>query len=182
MSVSTPASGTLTGKQKGALVVAALKAAGIDLVATLPDSWLTDIIEAVDAEPSMSLVRVTREEEAVGLCAGAFLGGRKAAVLAQNAGVLLSVNALAGLAMHHQIPFLVLVAFRGGAEDNQYYQVYKGRVTEPVLQAIGLPYHWVKGPADYRLVVQAERQASLARLPVLLLFDRPALLGDEGAA
>jgi sulfopyruvate decarboxylase subunit alpha len=171
----------LDGKAKAALILAELKAAGIDLVATLPDSWLTDLIEAIEADPAMTLIRVTREEEAIGLCAGAYLGGRKAAVLAQNAGVLLSTNALAGLAYHHQIPLLLLVAQRGGAEDNQYYQVYKNRVTVPVLDALGLPHHAVTGPAHYALIGKAHRQAQLARVPVLLLFDRLGLLGDEGA-
>jgi sulfopyruvate decarboxylase subunit alpha len=169
----------MMGAEKAALILAELKAAGIDLVATLPDSWLSDLIDAIAADPAMTLVRVTREDEAVGICAGAYLGGRKAAVLAQNAGVLLSVNALAGLALHHQIPLLLLVAHRGGAEDNQYYQVYKGRVTVPVLNALGLPHHGVIGPADYRLIGLARRQAELARLPVLLLFDRLALVGDD---
>jgi len=169
----------LDGKAKAALVLGELKAAGIDLVATLPDSWLTDLIEAIDADPGMTLIRVTREEEAIGICAGAYLGGRKAAVLAQNAGVLLSVNALAGLAYHHQIPVLLLIAHRGGAEDNQYYQVYKGRVTVPVLDALNLPHHAVTTSAHYKLIGLAQRQAQLARVPVLLLFDRLALLGDD---
>ena len=169
----------MIGAEKASLILAELKAAGIDLVATLPDSWLSDLIDAIAADPAMTLVRVTREEEAVGICAGAYLGGRKAAVLAQNAGVLLSVNALAGLAMHHQIPVLLLVAHRGGPEDNQYYQVYKGRVTVPVLNALGLPHHWVIGPTDYRMIGLAYRQAQLARVPVLLLFDRLALTSDD---
>ena len=172
----------LNGKAKAALILAELKAVGIDLVATLPDSWLTDLIEAIDSDPAMTLIRVTREEEAIGICAGAYLGGRKAAVLAQNAGVLLSTNALAGLAYHHQIPVLLLVAQRGGAEDNQYYQVYKGRVTVPVLDALKLPHHAVIEPTHYALIGKAYRQAQLARVPVLLLFDRLALLGDDGAS
>lgn len=172
----------LDGKAKAALILAELKAVGIDLVAALPDSWLTDLIEAIDADPAMTLVRVTREEEAIGICAGAYLGGRKAAVLAQNAGVLLSTNTLAGLAYHHQIPVLLLVAQRGGAEDNQYYQVYKSRVTVPVLDALKLPHHSVTAPAHYILIGKAHRQARLARVPVLLLFDRLALLGDEGTS
>jgi sulfopyruvate decarboxylase subunit alpha len=172
----------LDGKAKASLILAEFKAVGIDLVATLPDSWLTDLIEAIDADAAMTLVRVTREEEAIGICAGAYLGGRKAAVLAQNAGVLLSTNTLAGLAYHHQIPVLLLVAQRGGAEDNQYYQVYKGRVTVPVLDALKLPHHSVTEPAHYTLIGKAHRQARLARVPVLLLFDRLALLGDEGTS
>ena len=171
-----------TGPAKAGLILRALRAAGIDLLAALPDSWLTDVIEAADADPALTFVRVAREEEAVGIAAGAYLGGRKAAVLAQNAGVLLATNVLAALAMHHQIPVLLLVAHRGGVDDDQYYQVYKGRVTAPVLDAIGLPYHWVRGPDDYRLIGEADRQARLARVPVALLFTRAAVLGDPGAA
>ena len=178
----TPDADHLTGPQKAALVVDALKQAGIDLIATLPDAWLTDLIVVIAADPAFTLVRVTGEEEAVGICAGAWLGGRRAAVLAQNAGVLVSVNALAGLAMHHQIPVLLLVAQRGGVDDDQYYQVYKGRVTEPVLDAIGVPHHRVRSVADRGLIGQAQRQANLSRLPVALLFERQALVGDTGAS
>src|SRR5260370_13838385 len=107
----------LDGKATAAMVLGELTAAGIDLVATLPDSWLTDLIEAVDADPGMTLIRVTREGEAVGICAGAYLGGRKAAVLAQNAGVLLSVHALAGLAYLRQMPVLPAPAQLGLCQD-----------------------------------------------------------------
>lgn len=174
----------LSGQEKARRVVRALREAGIDLVAALPDAWMTDLLVALAQEPGMTLVRVTREDEAVGLCAGAWLGGRRAAVLAQNAGVLLSANTLAGLALHHQIPVLMLVAQRGDVDDDQYYQVYKGRVTVPVLDAIGVAHHAVRGPGDYHLVSAAYRQAQLARRPVALLFARAALLGDtsDGSA
>lgn len=160
-------------------IVAGLKRAGIDLVTALPDVWLCDLIAAVAADPAMTLIQVTREDEGVGICGGAFLGGRKAALVAQNAGVLLSANALAGLAMHHQIPFLMLVAQRGGPDDNQYYQVYKGRVTAPVLDAIGLPYRVVERSEDFHLIEEASQQSYLARMPVALLFTRRALQGEE---
>jgi sulfopyruvate decarboxylase subunit alpha len=166
-------------RDKAKLIVDALKRAGIDLIATLPDTWLTGLIETIDADPAMTLVRVTREEEGVGICAGAFLGGRKAALVAQNAGMLLAANALAALAMHHQIPLLLLLAHRGGPDDNQYYQIYKGKVTLPVATALGLPCHMVVGIEDYHLIEQGFRQAYLARSPVALLFMRKALLGDD---
>jgi sulfopyruvate decarboxylase subunit alpha len=103
-------------------------------------------------------------------------------VLAQNAGVLLSTNMLAGLAMHHQIPVLVLVAQRGGIDDDQYYQVYKGRVTAPVLTAIGVPHHVVEGPQHFDRIGEAFRQANLARLPVALLMQRAAFVADAMSA
>jgi sulfopyruvate decarboxylase subunit alpha len=168
-----------TPVDKAARIVAALKRAGIDLIATLPDAWLTGLVEAINADPAMTMVRVTREEEGVGICAGAFLGGRKAALVAQNAGMLLSANALAGLAMHHQIPLLLLLAQRGGPDDDQYYQVYKGKVTEPVARAIGLPCHIIGGIEDYHLIEEGARQAWLARSPVVLLLRRQALLANS---
>jgi sulfopyruvate decarboxylase subunit alpha len=173
MSVGRPA----TGEQKAALIVAALKRAGIDLIATLPDAWLGHLLTACNDDPAMTVIRVTREDEGIGLCAGAFLGGRRGALVAQNAGFLLSTNALAGIAMHHQIPLLMLLAQRGGPDDDQYYQIYKGRVTVPVANALGLPCHVLTGADDYHLIEDAARQAHLARMPVAVLLTRDALLG-----
>lgn len=172
-------SATKPGERRAQAIVAGLKRAGIDLVSTLPDAWLGDLIGEIETDPAMTLIRLTREDEGLGICAGAYLGGRRAALLAQNAGLLLSTNVLAGLAFHHQIPALLMIANRGGPEDNQYYHAYKGRVTEPVLAAMGIPYHHVRGPEDFRLIDGAWQQSMLYRMPVVLLLSRNALY-DEG--
>ena len=70
----------------GQLFVEALHAAGVTLVATLPDAWLGGFIDAAGQDPAIRLVRVTREDEGVGICAGAYLGGARAVLLAQSAG------------------------------------------------------------------------------------------------
>ena len=157
-------------------IVGGLKRAGITLAASLPDKWLAPAIDAIDADPEITHVRLTREDDGVGLCAGAFLGGRRAALVCQNAGLLLATNALAGFALHHQIPLLVLAAYRGSFDDGFYYQMYKGRVTVPVLQALGLPHHVVDAPEGLAIVEQAAREAFLTRLPVVVLLRRAALL------
>ena len=64
----------------GSLIVAGLKRAGIDLVVSLPDQWLGDLINRCDADPDIMHVKLAREDDGVGICAGAFLGGRKAAI------------------------------------------------------------------------------------------------------
>lgn len=160
-------------------IVDALSRAGIDLIATLPDAWLTDLIETLDRAPGMDLVRVSREDEGIGICAGAYLGGRGAALLCQNAGFLLSVNAVAGIALHHQIPILILLVQRGEADDDQFFQVYKGRVTVPVIEALGLPYHRLHTAQDVDLIPAAARQARLARSPVILLLTGNLLRGGR---
>jgi sulfopyruvate decarboxylase subunit alpha len=165
-----------------AQILAGLKRAGIDIVVSLPDQWLGDLIKRCGEDPEITHVQLAREDDGVGICAGAFLGGRKAALICQNAGVLLSVNALGGIAFHHQIPFLVLAAHRGCFDDSYYYQMYKGRTTEAVLRGMGLPYYIIDGPEQFSLIEQGARQSFLSRLPLILLLRRNALVAPAGAA
>ena len=162
------------------LIAAALKRAGIDLAASLPDSWLSPLINELEADPEFRHVRVTREDDGVGICAGAYLGGRKAALVCQNGGLLLSINALMAFGLHHQVPFLIVCAYRGSHDDSYYWQAFKGRVTEPVLQATGLPFHMVRSAEEFHLIEETAREAYLIRRPGVVLMSRRALLGPVG--
>ncbi|TDE39220.1 hypothetical protein E1289_01120 [Actinomadura sp. 6K520] len=167
------------GRDPAATLRTALGAAGIQVVASLPDSWLSPLLTALDADPRIRHVKVTREDDALGIAAGAALAGGLGAVVCQNAGLLVGANALAGYVHLHELPLLVLAAQRGDVDDGFYYQAYKGRVVPPVLDAIGVPYHRVRGGADPRLVTAAAGQARLHRRPVVLLLDRESLLGED---
>lgn len=156
-----------------------LVAGGVELAATLPDSWLTAVIERVADHPDLRHVRVTREDDGAAVCAGAALAGKRAVLVCQNAGALLAANGLAAYALHHQLPFLVLAAHRGDHDDGFYYQAYKGAVVPKVLDAIGLPRHHLKSSADDHLVGEALDQAWLHQRPVVVLCSRRALLGDD---
>ncbi len=160
------------------LIAKHLRAAGVTLVASLPDQWTGDLIRVLQDDAHMVHVRVAREDDGVGLCAGAALGGRRAALVCQNAGLLLSANALAGYAHSHQLPFLVLCASRGGADDAYFYQAYKGRTTVQFLDALQLPYHVVERAEQLSLIEDGYRQAVVWRTPVVLLLGRRVLSGE----
>ena len=157
------------------MILRELKKAGIDLVASLPDQWIGELIRQLDGDPDITHIKLAREDDGVGICAGAFLGGRKAALVCQNSGVLLAVNALGAMAFHHQVPLLILAAHRGHFDDGQYYQMYKGRICEPVLQAMGLPHYVLDNPTQIPLIGDAARQAWLNRMPVVVLLRKKAL-------
>ncbi len=154
-----------------------LRAGGVEVAAYLPDSWLTPLINQVIEDPAITHVRVSREDDAMAVAGGAALMGKRAAVLCQNAGMLLSANVLAAFALHHQLPLVIVAAARGEANDGFYYQMYKGQVSADVAAAIGLTVHHVNGPEDDWLFERASEQAWLQRRPVLLLCSRDALLG-----
>ena len=160
-------------------ITAALVSAGVEIAASLPDTWIAPLIARIEAEPKITHVRVAREDDGVGICAGVSLGGKRAVLICQNAGVLLSANALAGFAHHHQLPFVVLAVYRGSHEDRFYYQMYKGLVTEPILRGLAIPFHVVERSDRLGIVGDAIGEAWLARRPVVVLLRRAALLGER---
>jgi sulfopyruvate decarboxylase alpha subunit len=159
-------------------LLAQLRASGVTIAATLPDQWLSDILAGLDAEPSITHIGLTREEEGVGICVGASLTDKRAVLICQNAGLLLAMNALSAATHHHRSPAVIIAIQRGIAGDVYPYQAYKGLVTEPVLHAAGIPTLTMRTPDDLHLIEEAFVRAEAGRTPVVVLTERPAIQGD----
>ena len=173
MSASSRAEGRAPGPHRPAEILSALKSLGFRVAVCVPDSWLGGIAERIEAEPGMTLVRATHEEEALAIACGARLGGARSVLLVQNIGLLTMGSGLVALAVRYQFPVLILAPFRGSPRDPIYYHVGKGRVTEPVLRAYGLPYA-VASPAE-PIRAQVENAAAWAEeafSPFVLLLAR----------
>ncbi|MDP3066640.1 MAG: sulfopyruvate decarboxylase subunit alpha, partial [Methanobacteriaceae archaeon] len=121
-------------------VYQALKEAGIDFAVSLPCVNLDKIMELVECDPEIKHVPVTREEEGFGICAGAYLGGMKPAILMQNSGLGNSVNVLASLYQLYQIPILMIMSHRGTKGEFMPAQVPMGQATPRLLDALDMPY------------------------------------------
>jgi len=91
----------------------ALKAVDVRLVSALPETWLVHLIRMSEDDPEMTLVRLAKEEEGVGISAGAHLAGTKSAMLMQNHGFLASINGIVSCAQLYKIPLLMLISYRG---------------------------------------------------------------------
>ena len=86
------------------LIYDSLKACDIRLMSALPETWLVHLIRMADEDPEVQLVRLAKEEEGVGISAGAHLAGVKSALLMQNHGFLQSVNGIVGVSRLYRIP------------------------------------------------------------------------------
>lgn len=153
-------------------IVEGLEAAGVTLAASVPDTWIGRLMEAVRRSPKIRAVDVAREEEAVAIACGANLVGGRGAVLIQNAGLLNCGGVLAGLVELYRIPCFLLVSYRGDWRDPVYYHAPKGRVTEATLRAWRLPH----AVADHRgdlasQVRQGVEFAAESRGPFVLLLS-----------
>lgn len=150
-----------------------IKSAGIRLLVALPETWLVHLLQMAADDPALALVEVAREEEAVGIAAGAYLAGAKSALLMQNHGLLASVNGIVSLAMLYRIPLVMLVAHRGHWGEPHPWHTQGGIVTEPVLRALGLPFEHARDPARVgQQIREAQTLAWSSLSPVALLLSR----------
>ena len=101
-------------------IVGGLKGAGINLVATLPDINLASLLHEVENDRDILHVPLCREEEGIGICAGAYLVGKKCAAIMQNGGFFNSNNAIVSTLLQYQIPLLLLIYYAGDVGDRTF--------------------------------------------------------------
>jgi len=155
-------------------IVAGLKEAGINLIATLPDINLADLLGEIEEDRDVIHVPLCREEEGIGICAGAYLVGKKAAVIMQNGGFFNSNNAIVSTLLQYQIPLLMLIYYAGDIGDRTFSTT--GAMTEPVLQALGVRYYIMRNTADApEIIKRAQILSEDAKRPVALLVTKEVL-------
>ena len=115
----------------------ALRRGGVRVVGYVPDAGHRRLIALCRADRAMRSVALTTEEEGVGLAAGAWLGGARAALLMQSSGVGNCINAL-GMTAACRFPLLLLVTMRGERGEFNSWQVPMGRATGRVLRDMGV--------------------------------------------
>jgi len=161
------------------LIYDALKDCGVRIMSALPETWLVHLIRMADEDPEMTLVRIAKEEEAIGISAGAHLAGVPSAALMQNHGFLAAINPIVSLALLYKIPLLMLISYRGHMGEKDPWQTQGGLATEPLLRALNIPIWHLTDPADIqRRVRDAQTLATAALHPVAVLLSRELMWED----
>ena len=157
--------------ERAKAVFGGMKDAGIDFVASVPCVYLKDLLELIDADEDIIHVPVTREEEGVGICAGAFMGGRRTALLMQNSGLGNCINALESLDMLYGIPLLMVVSHRGVEGERVSAQVPMGLSTEPLLKALKMPAYKPLPKEARKTVREAYGRSEREGVPAAILLS-----------
>lgn len=139
--------------------------AGIDLACSVPTSSLSPLLQGLTGL-AVQHVGVTREEEGVGVCAGAALAGRTPVLLMQNSGLGNSLNALASLTTLYRLPLLMLLEHRGLPGERISAQIPMGEQTPKLLEAAGIPTYAITSPADLDRLPALADHTRLAQRPV----------------
>jgi sulfopyruvate decarboxylase subunit alpha len=169
--------GTITGLS-GQSILREIEAAGVSFVVSVPDITTSEgLLRPLAAGAGPRLVRICKEDEGIGICAGLAHTGKRALLLIQHTGLLDSINALRGIAVEYDLPICLMVGLlekEVGVPPRQSAR-YGVRIVEPILDAMGVEYHEIEQQADVAKIRPAIDGAyARSRPTVMLIGQRPS--------
>jgi len=130
-------------------------------------------------DQSIIHIPVTREEEGIGVAAGAFLGGKKPAIIMQSSGIGNSLNALASLNLTYKIPLLILISHRGDEREKIIAQRGMGQALKKLFEGVGIRYFDLTNVAETdKVIAEAIGSSYTEGKPVAAILS-PFLLLKE---
>jgi len=147
-------------------------------VSYVPDAGHKRLIELCQADKGMVAVPLTTEEEGIGLAAGAWLGGERAALLMQSSGVGNCVNALT-LAANCGFPLLMIVTLRGEWGEFNPWQIPMGQATPEVLRLGGVRTLRIERPEQALETVTAAARLAFDGYAAAAVLIAQRLIGTK---
>ena len=118
--------------------VNALRETGFDFFTGVPDTILGGIIDVLSQR--RLYVPSVREDEAVAMAAGAFLGGKVPAVLMQNSGLGNALNVLMSLHLIYRMPCLLIISWRGFEGKDAPEHLVMGQTMPQLMETIRIAH------------------------------------------
>jgi sulfopyruvate decarboxylase subunit alpha len=161
----------------GESIIREIRASGIEFVISVPDITTSEgLLRPLAAAPNPRLIRICKEDEGVGICAGLAYTGKRSLLLIQQTGMLDSINAIRGVAVEYSLPVCMMVGLlekEVGIPPRQSKR-YGVRIVEPILDAMGIGYHEIEAQADVTKIRPAIDEAYANNKPtVILIGQRP---------
>jgi sulfopyruvate decarboxylase alpha subunit len=161
------------------IVLETLKRNEVKLVTYVPDRVLTPLLKNLHADAYFTAFATAREEEAVGIVAGAWMGGTRGTVLMQTSGFATLANVIASLAVPYQVPLIMVVSERGTLGEFNWGQALVCRTMRPVLDSLAIEHHTLTRLDEMEFIIDRSiKQAVATQSPVALILS-PLLTGGK---
>jgi sulfopyruvate decarboxylase TPP-binding subunit len=159
----------------GGSIVAAIKAAGVKFVLSVPDIVTSaGLLAPIARDPALRLIRVCKEDECIGIASGLSYCDRRALILIQHTGFLDSINAIRGVAVEYKQPICMMIGLLQHDPEKapRASPRYGVRIVEPILEAMGIAHHLISVEADVAKIRPAIEDAYTQSCPVAFLIAR----------
>ncbi len=148
-----------------------LKNGGVNFFLSVPCKLLANMIEILEKDSDVYYSSVPREEEGMGICAGAYLGNKLPCIMMQNTGIGNSVNSIVSLLQLYQIPTVFLISYRGTPGEPVGAQGGMASVTEDILNTLRIPILHCNTEKDLEKISTFANHAKVIESPVAVLCD-----------
>jgi len=154
-------------------IIDELKGQGIDLVSAIPCDKAKGLFFRLPEE--FRYIGLTREEDGVGISAGAYLAGARPLVAIQSSGIGNMLNAILSLTVTFGLPLPILASWRGGENEAIPAQIPFNRPLPGILAAAGIPYTILPDPGSVSAIGKGVAEAFAQKTPHVILLP-PACL------
>ena len=143
----------------------------VELVTTVPCKQLAGVIEKIDACDDIYHIPSNKEDEGMGICAGAFMGGKRSAIIMQNTAIGVTVNTLATLTQYYRMPLPMLISYRGELGEPVACQVEMAVHTKAILAQLNIPTYHFHQESDVEEFDKILQYTFMCNKPVAILTD-----------
>ena len=143
----------------------------IEFVTTVPCKQLAGVIAEIEASPNIYHIPSNKEDEGMGLCAGAYMGGKRSAIIMQNTAIGVTINTLVTLIQYYNIPLPMLISYRGEMGEPVACQVEMAVHTKALLAQLRIPTYHFHQPSDAEDLNPILNHSFVAKKPVAILTD-----------
>jgi sulfopyruvate decarboxylase subunit alpha len=152
-------------------IISNLKKGGADFFLSVPCKLLANMIAILEDDVDVYYSSIPREEEGMGICAGAYFGNKLPCIMMQNTGIGNSVNAIISLLQLYQIPIVFLISYRGTPGEQVGAQGGMASVTEDILRTLRIPMLHCSSEIDLKNIPTFTSHAKVIESPVAILCD-----------
>ena len=152
-------------------IIDSLVKAKIEFVTTVPCKQLAGVIERIEGNNNMLHVPSNKEDEGIGLCAGAYLGGKRPCIIMQNTALGVTINALVTLTQFYRLPLPMLISYRGEVGEAVACQVEMAVHTKALLAQLHIPTYHFHRPDDVDELDGILSHTFMCRKPTAILTD-----------
>ena len=154
------------------IFVEKLQGNGFDFFTGVPCSLLSGLIAQLEADQKAGYIPSVREDAGVGLCAGAYMGGKQPVLLMQNSGFGYSLNAFTSLNLIYKIPVLVIMSWRGCGGKDAPEHIIMGDINEQLLETSGMEYAVLDENNADQVLATALEKINDEKVPYTLLVKK----------
>lgn len=143
----------------------------VNFVTSVPCKQLASVIERLEKSDKIHHVPANKEDEGMGLCAGAHMGGKRSAIIMQNTAIGVTVNTLATLIQYYNIPLPMLISYRGEIGEKVSCQVEMAVHTKALLDQLNIQTYHFHTPEDVCELPQILSHTYMSKKPTAILTD-----------